>query len=143
VHCRGSALRIASRNRVEYLSVGFADRHTTRKRVFNAQYATVSNPFQRTDEICEQRVDADQAYLGEHVLTSAVKKVDIAVFKTIENAKNGTHRGGKNTVFTLSNDGVGLGTVNALVPESIVREVGDVATGIKTGAVTVPTTVGP
>ena len=29
-------------------------------------------------------VDADQAYLGEHVLTSALKKVDVAVFQTIQ-----------------------------------------------------------
>ena len=29
-------------------------------------------------------VDADQAYLGEHVLTSALKKVDVAVFETIQ-----------------------------------------------------------
>ena len=32
-------------------------------------------------------VDADQGYLGNHVLTSATKKVDVAVFKTIEAAK--------------------------------------------------------
>ena len=32
-------------------------------------------------------VDADQGYLGSHVLTSATKKVDVAVYKTIEAAK--------------------------------------------------------
>ena len=32
-------------------------------------------------------VDADQGYLGQHVLTSATKKVDVAVFKTIEAAQ--------------------------------------------------------
>ena len=32
-------------------------------------------------------VDADQGYLGNHVLTSATKRVDVAVFKTIEAAK--------------------------------------------------------
>ena len=32
-------------------------------------------------------VDADQGYLGQHVLTSATKKVDVAVFATIEAAQ--------------------------------------------------------
>ncbi len=32
-------------------------------------------------------VDADQGYLGTHVLTSATKKVDVAVYKSIEVAK--------------------------------------------------------
>ena len=32
-------------------------------------------------------VDADQGYLGTHVLTSATKKVDVAVFKTIAGAR--------------------------------------------------------
>ena len=32
-------------------------------------------------------VDADQGYLGPHVMTSATKKVDVAVYKTIEAAK--------------------------------------------------------
>ena len=31
-------------------------------------------------------VDADQAYLGDHILTSALKRVDEAVFKTIKSA---------------------------------------------------------
>ena len=42
-------------------------------------------------------VDADQGYLGTHVLTSATKKVDVAVFKTIEAAKAGARRGSRRT----------------------------------------------
>ncbi|HEV7846158.1 MAG TPA: BMP family ABC transporter substrate-binding protein, partial [Thermoleophilaceae bacterium] len=34
-------------------------------------------------------VDADQAYLGDHILTSAVKKVDVAVFDAIKRAQAG------------------------------------------------------
>ena len=37
-------------------------------------------------------VDADQGYLGQHVLTSATKKVDVAVFKTIEAAQKSRGR---------------------------------------------------
>ena len=47
-------------------------------------------------------VDADQGYLGTHVLTSATKKVDVAVFKTIE-AAEGAWRAFKtnfNAIFT-------------------------------------------
>ncbi len=35
-------------------------------------------------------VDADQAYLGSYILTSAEKKVDVAVFNAIKNAMNGS-----------------------------------------------------
>ncbi|HZC13266.1 MAG TPA: BMP family ABC transporter substrate-binding protein, partial [Thermoleophilaceae bacterium] len=34
-------------------------------------------------------VDADQAYLGDHVLTSALKRVDVAVFNAIKRAQEG------------------------------------------------------
>ena len=37
-------------------------------------------------------VDADQAYLGSYILTSAEKKVDVAVFNAIKNAMHGTVR---------------------------------------------------
>ena len=44
-------------------------------------------------------VDADQCYLGPHVMTSALKKVDIAVYTAITGAKNGTAKGGTNAIF--------------------------------------------
>ena len=47
-------------------------------------------------------VDADQAYLGKHVLTSALKKVDVAVFQTIQAVQDGGFKGGKNTVFDVA-----------------------------------------
>ena len=58
-------------------------------------------------------VDADQAFLGDHILTSALKRVDVAVFQTIEAAANGEFEGGGVTVFGLAKDGVGLGEFNA------------------------------
>jgi basic membrane protein A len=57
-------------------------------------------------------VDADQAGLGAHVLTSATKKVDVAVFTTIEQAVNGEFEAGAGT-FGLAEDGVGLGEISA------------------------------
>jgi basic membrane protein A and related proteins len=58
-------------------------------------------------------VDADQGYLGEHILTSAQKKVDVAVFETAKAVQDGAFAGGEDQIFDLSNDGVGLGKLNA------------------------------
>lgn len=54
-------------------------------------------------------VDADQAFLGPYVLTSALKGVDSAVFLTIKAVLDGTFEGGTNAVFGLDQEGVGLG----------------------------------
>jgi basic membrane protein A len=86
-------------------------------------------------------VDADQSYLGSHILTSAVKKVDVAVFETIENATRGTYRGGTNSVFSLANDGVGLGKVSASVAKSLLAQVDDIAEAIEEGEIAPPTEV--
>jgi basic membrane protein A len=58
-------------------------------------------------------VDADQGYLGDHILTSAQKKVDVAVFDTAKAAQAGSFKGGEDQLFDLKNDGVGLGKMNA------------------------------
>jgi basic membrane protein A len=58
-------------------------------------------------------VDADQGYLGEHILTSAQKKVDVAVFETAQAVQDGAFKGGEDQLFDLKNDGVGLGELNA------------------------------
>jgi basic membrane protein A len=54
-------------------------------------------------------VDADQAYLGPHILTSALKKVDVAVFDAIKRAQEGKFKGGTDVVATVKNGGVGVG----------------------------------
>ena len=46
-------------------------------------------------------------------MTSAVKRVDTAVFEAIEQVQDGTFKGGGDTVFDLKSDGVGLGELNA------------------------------
>ena len=58
-------------------------------------------------------VDADQGYLGDHILTSAQKKVDVAVFETAKSVQDGAFAGGEDQIFDLKNDGVGLGKLNA------------------------------
>jgi basic membrane protein A len=58
-------------------------------------------------------VDADQAYLGDQVLTSALKKVDQAVFNSIKGVQDNTFKGGANTIFDVKSGGVGIGKTNA------------------------------
>ena len=88
-------------------------------------------------------VDADQAYLGEHVLTSALKKVDIAVFQTIQAVQDGTFQGGENTVFDVASGGVGLGEVASDVSAELVSQLNEIQDGIAAGTVVdIPETVG-
>jgi basic membrane protein A len=56
-------------------------------------------------------VDADQAYLGDFILTSALKKVDVAVFDAIKRVQDGTFKGGTDVIATVENGGVGLGQI--------------------------------
>jgi basic membrane protein A and related proteins len=56
-------------------------------------------------------VDADQSYLGDHILTSAEKHVDLAVFNAIKSIQDGTFKGGTDVLNNVSNDGVGIGEI--------------------------------
>jgi basic membrane protein A len=56
-------------------------------------------------------VDADQAYLGDHILTSALKKVDVAVFDAIKRATDGKFKGGTDVIASVENGGVGIGKI--------------------------------
>src|SRR4051794_6966486 len=58
-------------------------------------------------------VDADQGYLGDHILTSAQKKVDVSVFETAKAAQDGSFKGGTDELFQFKNDGVAFGKLNA------------------------------
>jgi basic membrane protein A len=87
-------------------------------------------------------VDADQSYLGPHVLTSATKRVDQAVFLTVEDVKDGKFRGGRNAVFGLKQDGVGLGKISPKVPKADVDAVEKIKQQIVSGKIAdIPTTV--
>jgi len=54
-------------------------------------------------------VDADQSYLGDHILSSALKKVDVAVFDAIKRVQDGKFKGGGDVIATVKNGGVGIG----------------------------------
>jgi basic membrane protein A len=85
-------------------------------------------------------VDADQYYLGAHMLTSAIKKVDVAVYKTIEaGKKNGAKfRGGYNAVFDTASGGVGYGRVASTVPKADVAQLEAIRKQLVAHKITVP-----
>ena len=86
-------------------------------------------------------VDADQSFLGPHILTSAVKRVDTAVFLAIKSVVDGTFKGG-NMVFGLKQNGVGLGKISPKVPKSEVAAVDKVRAEIISGKIkNIPTVV--
>ena len=87
-------------------------------------------------------VDADQSFLGPHILTSAQKKVDRAVYLTIESIVNDEWQGGRNLVFGLEEEGVGLGKVSSEVSEEDLATVEDVEQQIASGEIAdIPTEV--
>ena len=87
-------------------------------------------------------VDADQAYLGDHILTSALKKVDVAVYQTVQEVQDGTFSGG-DTVFDVASGGVGLGVVSSDVSGDIISRVNEIQQRIASGSLTgIPTRIG-
>jgi basic membrane protein A len=86
-------------------------------------------------------VDADQAYLGSYILTSAVKKVDVAVYDTIKKVVDGTFAGGGVSYFDASNGGTGIGAVSPQVPADVTAKLADVQKQVADGTIKPPDTV--
>jgi basic membrane protein A len=85
-------------------------------------------------------VDADwfdtlPAY-SDVILSSVLKGLDVAVSSVIKDAAEGNFEGGTR-VFTLAEDGVGLGKINPSVSADLVAGVDAVKAGIKDGSITV------
>jgi len=88
-------------------------------------------------------VDGDQSFLGPHVLTSALKGVDSAVFLTAKAVQDGTFEGGTNAVFGLDQKGVGLGTFSPRANKADIEATQKIERQIAAGQITgIPTTVG-
>ena len=86
-------------------------------------------------------VDSDQAYLGTHILTSATKKVDLAVFTTAGEVNDGKFKGGTDGVFTVKNGGVGFGKVSVKAPQraALIAKLTAVSKQIAAGKIKAPT----
>ena len=83
-------------------------------------------------------VDADQGYLGAHILTSGTKKVDVATFRFYKAVKNGTFKGGKNYDGTLKNGLQGVGKISPKVPKSFVAKMNKIKKQIISGKIKPP-----
>jgi basic membrane protein A and related proteins len=86
-------------------------------------------------------VDADQSFLGPHILTSALKRVDAAVVQTIKTVVDGRWQGGRNLTFGLEQDGVGLGEISPKVPQAELDMLENVKERIRSGEISIPTTL--
>ena len=86
-------------------------------------------------------VDADQSFLGPYILTSALKRVDEAVFDTIKSVVDDNWKGGRNLTFGLADDGVGLGTISPKVPQKDLERVDQAKKQIRDHEIEVPTTL--
>jgi basic membrane protein A len=86
-------------------------------------------------------VDKDQAFLGAHILTSAVKKVDVAVASTITSVADNKYRGGTNAVFNLKNNGVAIGKISNKVPKAYIRKMNALRPLIISGKIKPPKTL--
>jgi len=65
-------------------------------------------------------VDADQGFLGKHILTSATKHVDVAVYDAIKafKANPSGFKGGFNRNYTVANNGVGYGHLSSALSKT-------------------------
>jgi basic membrane protein A len=82
-------------------------------------------------------VDADQLYLGSFMLTSALKRVDVAVQDLTKLAADGKLKVGGDYTYSLKNNGVGLGSVNKKVPKADIAKTNAIAKQIGAGKIKV------
>ena len=85
-------------------------------------------------------VDCDQSYLApETVITSAMKRVDIAAQDISKAVKNGTFTAGVIT-YDINNGGVDIAPTQDLLPENVIAAVEEAKAGLIDGSIVVPTT---
>jgi basic membrane protein A and related proteins len=93
--------------------------------------------------VCGIGVDSDQiltvgADLEPYVMTSMLKRVDVAVYNTIADYLQGQAKVGTDTVFDLKVNGVAYSTTGGNL-EDIVPKLEDLKSQIVAGTITVPT----
>ena len=84
-------------------------------------------------------VDADQGYLGPHVMTSATKKVDVAVFGTIQAAQKAgaSFRTNFDAIFSVKTNGVGYGKISGRISPALKTAVENIRKQIASGKIKV------
>ncbi len=86
-------------------------------------------------------VDADEYAVAKHILTSALKQTGTGVFQTVVQASKGNFKGGKNLVFNLKNNGVGVGKISPKVKPSWIKLMNTFKSKIIHHKLKIPTTV--
>lgn len=85
-------------------------------------------------------VDSDQNYLApETVITSAMKRVDNAVYATVEDLVNNAYTGGLHT-FDINNGGVDIAPTQTLLTDDVIAAVEEVKAKLESGEIVVPGT---
>lgn len=82
-------------------------------------------------------VDADQGYLGSYILTSALKKVDVAVEQAAASLLKGHFDAGGDLVYSVANNGTGFGKLDAAA-KPYASKLAAVLAKIKSGKIKVP-----
>ena len=83
-------------------------------------------------------VDSDQSYLApDTVITSAMKRVDNAVYATVTDLVEGNLAGGIK-VFDITNGGVDIAPTQDLLPAEVVSEIEAVKEKLMSGEIVVP-----
>ncbi len=87
-------------------------------------------------------VDVDQSPLGPHILTSVVKRWDVAMDIELGALKRGTLPAGGTTFLGLRENGVGLGRISPKVPGAVLRKLDAVRALVAAGKIRVPSRLG-
>jgi basic membrane protein A len=82
-------------------------------------------------------VDADQKDADPSVIASALKKVDVATYTSIQSVVKGQFSGGALT-FSIANDGAGYAPDNLTIPAELKAELDKVQKAIHDGTMTPP-----
>jgi basic membrane protein A len=109
--------------------------------IFSAAGATGSGAIESAKELNKWAigVDRDQNYMApDNVLTSAIKRCDIAVEDVCKRLADGSFKGGGSLVYNLTNNGVGYSTTGNHIPNEILDEVEAVKAKIISGEQKVP-----
>ncbi len=83
-------------------------------------------------------VDIDQSFLGPHILTSVLKRLDTAFLIMLEQVKANKIPTGGDTVLTLRGGGVGLGAISPKVPAPLRKQLDALRRRIVEGEIHVP-----
>jgi basic membrane protein A len=88
-------------------------------------------------------VDQDQSALGPHILTSAVKDLDLMTYRTMELLVQGRLETGGDTLLGLREGVLRLGRVSPRVPRRLVERTLELQRAVASGRIArIPTTVG-